>query len=238
MIDLHFVTSPNVTKVVIALEEMGLEYRLRPTDLSKGEHLDPANVSGAINGKLPVICDDSPEDGGDPITIFESGAILQYLAERSGRFLPAEGRARIETMQWLFWQMGGIGPIGGQLWHFRMFAPRIAPDVDNSYSCRRYDRMFDALWETMDRRLTDRAYLAADYSIADMAAFPWIAYLEPERGIASFPNVQRWRDEIAARPAVRAAYEKAGSVDAGYARAENGATMFPWEGLMENVIVV
>src|SRR3546814_12092044 len=102
------------------------------------------------------IHDDSPPDGGDPITIFESGAILQYLAEKSGRFLPADGRARIEAMQWLFWQMGGIGPIGGQLWHFRMFAPQIAPDVDNSYSRRRYDRMFDALLETMDRRLADR----------------------------------------------------------------------------------
>ena len=238
MIDLYFVTSPNVTKVVIALEEMGLEYRLRPTDLSQGAHLDPANVGGAINGKLPVIRDDRAADGGDPVTIFESGAILQYLAEKSGRFLPADHAARIETMQWLFWQMGGIGPIGGQLWHFRMFAPRIAPDIDNSYARRRYDRMFDALWETMDRRLADAAYLAGDYSIADMACFPWIAYLEPERGIAAFPNVHRWRDAIAARPAVRAAYGKAAEVDAGYARAENGATLFPWEGLLEHVIVV
>jgi GST-like protein len=238
MIDLYFVTSPNVTKVVIALEEMGLEYRLLPTDLSQGEHLDPANVAGAVNGKLPVIRDDCPADGGDPVTIFESGAILQYLAEKSGRFLTKDDRARIETMQWLFWQMGGIGPIGGQLWHFRMFAPRIAPDVDNSYPSRRYERMFAALWETMDRRLAHRAYLAGDYSIADMACFPWIAYLEPELGIAAYPNVQCWRDDIAARPAVRAAYGQAATVDAGYARAENGATLFPWEGLLEHVIVV
>src|SRR3546814_865304 len=179
---------------------MGLEYRFRPTDLSKGEHLDPANVAGAINGKLPVIRDDSPADGGDPITIFESGAILQYLAEKSGRFLPADGRARIETMQWLFWQMGGIGPIGGQLWHFRMFAPQIAPDVDNSYSRRRYDRMFDELLETMDRRLADRAYLAGDYSIADRAAFPWSTYFATARGVSHFTHPQRSRDSTTSRP--------------------------------------
>src|SRR3546814_9654502 len=134
-------------------------------------------------------------------------------------------------MQWLFWQMGGIGPIGGQLWHFRMFAPQIAPDVDNSYSRRRYDRMFDALLETMDRRLADRAYQAGDYFIADMAAFPWMASPEPERGIAPLPHVQRWRDATAERPAVRAASGKAGSVDAGPARADHGAPRFPRGGV-------
>jgi GST-like protein len=141
-------------------------------------------------------------------------------------------------MQWLFWQMGGIGPIGGQLWHFRMFAPRIAPDFDNSYARNRYDHMFAALWETMDQRLETERFLAGEYSIADMACFPWIAYLEPERGIAAYPNVLRWRDEIAGRSAVRAAYEKVAAVDAGYERAENGAVLFPWEGLLANVIVV
>lgn len=238
MIDLFFVTSPNVTKITIALEEMGLDYRLKPTDLSKGDHLDPANVGGAINGKLPVIVDDAPADGGPPVTLFESGAILQYLAEKAGAFLPAEDRARREVMQWLFWQMGGIGPIGGQLWHFRMFAPRIAPDFDNSYALSRYDRMFGALWTTMNRRLEDRPFLAGEYSIADIACFPWIAYLEPSDGIAAYPNVLRWRDAIAARPAVRAAYARAASADVGYERAENGAALFPWEGLMEHVIVV
>lgn len=238
MIDLFFVTSPNVTKVVIALEEMELDYRLVPTDLSQGAHLDPANVAGAINGKLPVICDDSPADGGASMTVFESGAILQYLAEKSAWFLPSNFRGRIETMQWLFWQVGGIGPIGGQHWHFRMFAPRIAPEVDNSYPQSRYDRMFAALWQTMDRRLAEVPYLAGDYSIADMACFPWVAYVEPDCGIGAFSNVRRWRDDIAARPSVRAAYDKAASVDVGYARAENGAALFPWEGLLEHVIVV
>src|SRR3546814_1241813 len=120
-------------------------------------------------------------------------------------------------MQWLFWQMGGIGPIGGQLWHFRMFAPQIAPDVDNSYSRRRYDRMFDALLETMDRRLADRAYLAGDYSIADMAAFTWNAYLEPERGNAPLPHVQLRRAHITAQPRAWAVYATAGEEDAGHA---------------------
>jgi GST-like protein len=238
MIDLYFVTSPNVTKIVIALEEMALDYRLKPTDLSKGDHLNPANVAGAINGKLPILNDDKPDGGGPPLTIMESGAILQYLGEKTGKFLPLALRPRMEVMQWLFWQMGGIGPIGGQLWHFRMFAPKIAPEFDNSYGLNRYDHMFSALWETMNRRLDDRRFLAGDYSVADMACFPWIAYLEPSKGIANFPNVLRWRDEIAARPAVRAAYTKAASIDVGYERAENGVALFPWEGLLAHVIVV
>lgn len=239
MIDLFFATSPNVYKVSIALEEMGLPHRLCPIDLSKGEHRDPARIGGAATGKLPVIVDHAPADGGAPLTIVESGAILQYLGEKTGRFIGGEDvRRRLDVRQWLFWQMGGIGPIGGQLWHFRMFAPRIAPDFDNSYSLQRYGRMFDALWQVMDRRLEGRGFLCDDYSVADMACFPWVAYLEPPEGIAAYPNVLAWRDRIAARPAVRAAYAKGGAVDTGYERAENGASLFPWEGLMANVITV
>ncbi len=238
MIDLFFVTSPNVYKISIALEEMALEYRLVPVDLSKGDHRDPANVGGAVNGKLPVIVDHAPAHGGPAQTLFESGAILNYLADKTGSFIGTGDAERLEVLQWLAWQVGGIGPIGGQLWHFRVFAPRIAPDFDNSYALQRYDRMFAALFETMDRRLADRPFLAGDYSIADMACFPWIAYLEPSEGIAAYPNVLRWRDATAARPAVRAAYETANALDTGYERSENGASLFPWEGLLENVITV
>jgi GST-like protein len=137
MINLYFTTSPNVYKVLIALEEMGLENKLIPVDLSKGEHQSAANLAGANTGKVPVITDDDPPDGGSTITVFESGAILQYLAEKAGKFLPSDLRGRLQTMQWLFWQMGGLGPIGGQAWHFFAFAPKIAPDVDNTYSFNR-----------------------------------------------------------------------------------------------------
>ncbi|MFW2830313.1 glutathione S-transferase N-terminal domain-containing protein [Sphingomonas sp. ID0503] len=236
MIDLFFATSPNVYKVSIALEEMELPHRLVPVDLSQGQHHDPAKLGGGVTGKVPVIVDHSPADGQGPYTVVESGAILQYLGEKTGRFLPSTMRQRSDVMQWLFWQVGGIGPIGGQTWHFRMFAPKIAPHFDNSYAMSRYDTMFAKLWRTMDDRLADRAYLCGDYSIADMATFPWVAYLEPQDGIDAYPNVRRWRDAIAARPAVRAAYAKGEAIDTGYERNEKGVSLFPWEGLMQHVI--
>lgn len=238
MIDLFFVTSPNVYKISIALEEMALAHRLIPVDLSKGEHHDPARIGGAVTGKVPVIVDHAPADGGAPRTVFESGAILTYLADKSRQFIGSDEATRLEVLQWLYWQVGGIGPIGGQLWHFRVFAPRIAPDFDNSYALQRYERMFGALWQVMDRRLAEQPFLAGDYSIADMACFPWIAYLEPPEGIAAYPNIMRWRDAIAERPAVRAAYGKGAALDTGYERSENGVSLFPWEGLIENVITV
>ena len=238
MIDFYFVPSPNVYKISIALEEMELPHRLISVDLSRGEHHDPAKIGGGATGKLPVIVDHDPADRGDPVTVFESGAILQYLAEKAGRFLPADLRGRLDVMQWLFWQMGGIGPIGGQLWHFRTFAPRIAPDFDNSYALSRYDHMFSQLWAAMDKRLEQREFLCTDYSVADMACFPWIAYLEPSEGIGEYPNILRWRDSISARPAVREAYAKAGALDTGYERNEKGVPLFPWEGLLKNVITV
>ena len=237
MIDLFFCTSPNVYKVSIALEEMALPYTLHSVDLSSGKHLDPANIAGASTGKLPVIRDDDPAYGGDPIVVFESGAILQYLGEKTGKLLPTDPRARLEVMQWLFWQMGGLGPIGGQHWHFLASAPKIAPDFDNSYAFNRYAHMWSALWATMDKRLADSAYLAGDYSIADIACFPWISYIEPQDGVDKYPHVRRWRDELAERPAVRTAYEKGMALETGYERNEKGVSLFPWEGLLKHVIV-
>ena len=238
MIDLYFATSPNVYKVSIALEEMALAHRLIAVDLSKGEHHDPANLAGANTHKVPVIVDRDPADGGEPITVFESGAILQYLGEKTGAFLPADSRGRIVTMQWLFWQMGGLGPIGGQAWHFFAFAPKIAPNTDHSYSFNRYFNMLTALWRTLESQLAGREFIAGDYSIADMASFPWISYLAPREGTDQFPNIRRWRDTIAVRPAVRRAYAKGQALDTGYGLNEKGVTLFPWEGVLQNLIIV
>lgn len=239
MIDLYFATSPNVWKVCIALHEMALPHRLVAVDLSQGHQHDPDRLGGALTGKVPVLVDHAPADGGAPMTIFESGAILQYLGEKTGRFLPIEPRARSTVMQWLFWQMGGLGPIGGQAWHFLAFAPTIAPDHDHGYARGRYTRMWSSLWRTLDRQLATHAYVAGDdYSVADMACFPWIAYFEPPDGAAACPHVVRWRDAVAARRAVREAYAAAAKVDTGYGLNEKGVTLFPWEGVMQNLIVV
>jgi GST-like protein len=169
--ELFYSSSPNVYKVMIALEELDLEYRTVLVDLSKGEHKDSSRLAGAIHGKVPVFRDNAPADGGEPITVMESGAILQYLAEKTGRLLPTAPRSRTSVMQWLFWQMGGLGPIGGQAWHFQAFAPLLEPDTDFRYPRSRYDNMLRALWDVMERRLQDREYLAVDYSIADIPAF-------------------------------------------------------------------
>lgn len=238
MIKLYFCTSPNVYKVCIALEEMGLPYQLIPVDLSKGEHRDAAKVAGSITGKLPVITDEDPADGGAPIAIFESGAILQYLAEKTGCFLSSHLRQRTLTMQWLFWQMSGLGPIGGQAGHFLLYAPRVDPNADYTYPSSRYGNMWSSLWRVLESQLAAREYIADDYSIADMACLPWISYLPPREGLQAFPNVCRWRDAVAARPAVQEAYRKGAQLDTGYGQNEKGVTLFPWDGLLQHVITV
>lgn len=237
MIEVFYVASPNVHKICVALEEMALDYRLTPVDVSKGEHHDPTKVPGAASGKLPVIRDDAPADGGEPIAVFESGAILQYLAEKSGRLLSHEPRARLRELQWLFWQVAGLGPIGGQLWHFMAFAPQIAPGFDNSYSLSRYRNMWGALWRTMERQLADTPFLGGDYSIADIACYPWILYIDPPEGPEAYSNVCRWRDAIATRPAVTAGFGRALALDTGYARNDAGATLFPIDDILKNVII-
>ena len=238
MIQLFFATSVNVYKIGIALEEMALPWEAHLIDISKGEHLDPANIAGAPTLKLPVIRDTAPADGGEPLVIFESGAILEYLATRTGRFLSTEARARGEVLQWLFWQIGNLGPTTGQAWHFHAFASRIAPEIDNRYSHDRYFKMMAALWRVMDRRLSERPFLAGDYSIADIACYPWIIYLDPLEGMDAFPNIRRWRDTIAARPAVQRLYARIPEIMRGYEVNERSMVMYPWEGIMENVITV
>lgn len=208
MIDLYYWTTPNGHKITIFLEETGLEYRLRPINIGRGEQFDPAFLKIAPNNRIPAIVDHAPADGGEPIALFESGAILSYLAEKTGRFLPNDTRGRYETLQWLFWQMAGLGPMAGQNHHFRNYAPEKLP-----YAIERYVKETNRLYGVLDKRLADREYMAGAYSIADMAAYPWIVPYEAQgQTLADFPNLKRWFEAIAARPAVQRAYALAKTV--------------------------
>jgi GST-like protein len=239
MIDLFFATSVNVYKVMIALEEMDLEYRPVLIDISKGEQRIPSNVAGSPTGKLPVIRDHAPADGGPPQVVFESGAILQYLSEKTGRFLPAEPRARMEAIQWLYWQVGGLGPISGQAWYFHAFAPRIAPDIDNTYAFNRYHNMMSEFWRLLDTQLGKAAYLAGEYSIADMACYPWVIYYAAQEGMDGYPNILRWRDDMAARPGVQRCYQRAFEQKTGYEfNTEKQVAYYDWEGVRATMITV
>lgn len=239
MIDLFFATSVNVYKVMIALEEMDLDYRILLIDISKGEQLDPTNVAGSPTGKLPVIRDHDPADGGEPQLVFESGAILQYLAEKTGRFLPAAARARMEAIQWLYWQVGGLGPISGQAWHFHAFAPRIAPDFDNSYAFSRYHNMMSKFWRVLDNELAKKPFIAGEYSVADMACYPWVIYYPAQEGMEAYPNIMRWRDKIAVRPAVQRCYRRASEQQTGYEfNKEKQVAYYDWEGVRRTMITV
>ncbi|SMF48360.1 GST-like protein [Tistlia consotensis] len=202
-IELYSWATPNGHKVHILLEELGLEYRVHPIDIGNGDQFDPDFLKISPNNRIPAIVDpDGP--GGEPLALMESGAILFYLAEKHGRFLPADGAGRYTTMQWLMWQMGGLGPMLGQAHHFLQYAPE---KID--YAMKRYSNEANRLYGVLDKRLGESRYLAGDdYSIADMAAWPWTRY--PERQNverANYPNFQRWFDEIAERPAVKRGVE-------------------------------
>lgn len=197
MIDLYTAATPNGQKIHIMLEETALPYRIHWVNINKGDQFTPEFLAISPNNKIPAIVDPDGLDG-DPVSLFESGAILMYLAEKTGRFLPANPRARLDVLQWLFWQMGGFGPMLGQAHHFNRYAPeRIA------YAMDRYTNEARRLYQVLDRRLDGRDYIAGDYSIADMAVFPWCR-LHGRQGqrLEDFPNVKIWFDRIAARPAV------------------------------------
>ena len=203
MIDLYFWTTPNGYKPLIFLEEAGLAYNILPVNISKGEQFEPAFLEISPNNRIPAIVDNAPMDGGAPIPLFESGAILFHLAEKTGRYLPRDPAGRAEVMQWLFWQMGGLGPMLGQNLHFSAYAPERIP-----YAIERYDTETERLYRVLDTRLADRPYLAGSYSIADMASYPWIIRLEREQPrLARFPNLRRWVEAIGQRPAVIRAYQ-------------------------------
>lgn len=209
MIDLYYWTTPNGHKITIFLEETGLPYTIHPINIGKGDQFQPEFLEIAPNNRIPAIVDRAPTDSGTPINIFESGAILQYLAEKTGQFLPADVRDRTETMQWLFWQMGGLGPMLGQNHHFSQYAPEKIP-----YAINRYVKETSRLYGVMDKRLSDRDYLTGAYSIADMAAYPWIVPHEKQgQNLTDFPNLKRWFEAIKARPAVESAYAKAKEVN-------------------------
>lgn len=203
MIELYSWPTPNGLKVSIFLEEAKLEHRVHPINIGNGDQFAPEFLAIAPNNRIPAIIDRDPADGGEPVSVFESGAILTYLADRTGRFLPADARGRNEAMQWLFWQMGGLGPMAGQNHHFVQYAPE---QID--YAINRYVNETARLYGVLDRRLADREYVAGDYSIADMAIYPWIVPHENQRqDLDDFPNVKRWFGAVAARPAVIRAYE-------------------------------
>lgn len=198
MIDLYTWDTPNGRKVSIMLEECGLEYRVHPIDIMKGDQFTPEYVAINPNSKIPAIIDADGPDG-QPLTLFESGAILLYLAEKTGQFLPADPRGWFQVVQWLMWQMGGIGPMFGQAHHFRKFAPEPIP-----YAVERYSKETRRLYTVLENRLTESEFVAGAYSIADMAIYPWTTRHDWQGiDLADFPNITRWSDTIAARPAVK-----------------------------------
>lgn len=204
MIELYYWTTPNGQKVAILLEESGLPYTIKPVNIAKGEQFQPEFLKISPNNKIPAIVDLAPADGGEPISLFESGAILEYLATKTGKFLPTDLRGRAETMQWLFWQMGGLGPMLGQNHHFVSYAPEKIP-----YAIERYVKETERLYGVLDHRLADREFVAGNYSIADMAIYPWIVPHERQRqNLDDFLNLKRWFETIKARPSVQRVFAK------------------------------
>ena len=201
MIDLYYAPTPNGWKISIMLEEAGMEYKVIPVNLGAGDQFKPEFLKISPNNRMPVIVD-SEGPGGEEISVFESGAILMYLGEKSGKFFPQSDKERIKVLEWLFWQIGGLGPMAGQVSHFVNYAPNFPGD--HSYSEKRYKNEYDRLLGVMNMVLEEREFLAGEYSIADMASFPWVtAYKRYEVDLDSFKNVRRWFDEIKSRPAVR-----------------------------------
>jgi len=202
MIDLYYWTTPNGHKITLFLEETGLPHRIVPVNIGKGEQFADDFLKIAPNNRIPAIVDHAPAGGGAPLTLFESGAILLYLADKTGRFIAPDLRGRNETLQWLFWQMGGLGPMAGQNHHFTQYAPEPI-----AYAIERYTRETARLYAVLDQRLAYREFLAGDYSIADMACYPWIVpHKRQGQDLADFPNLRRWFATIRNRPATQRAY--------------------------------
>jgi GSH-dependent disulfide-bond oxidoreductase len=213
MIDLHYWTTPNGHKITIFLEEVGLPYRVRPVNIGKGEQFTPEFLAIAPNNRIPAIVDHDPVGGGAPISLFESGAILLYLAEKTGKLIPQDLRGRASALEWLFWQVAGLGPMAGQNGHFNHAAPEKIP-----YAIDRYERETARLFAVLDKRLDGRDFVAGagrgEYSVADVASYPWTRnYTLLNQRIEQFPNLQRWQATIAARPATERAYALVDQVD-------------------------
>lgn len=209
MIDLYYWTTPNGHKITIFLEEAGLRYRIVPVNISKGEQFKPEFLAISPNNRMPAIVDQHPKDGGAPVSVFESGAILVYLAEKARQFLPPGFRERTVVLEWLFWQMAGLGPMAGQNHHFANYAPEKLP-----YAIDRYVKETNRLYGVLNKRLAGREFVAGDYSIADMAIYPWIVPYERQgQKLEEFPELQRWFLAMRDRPAVKRAYALAKDVN-------------------------
>jgi GSH-dependent disulfide-bond oxidoreductase len=209
MIDLHYWTTPNGHKITMFLEETGLSCKIIPVSIGKGDQFKPEFLAISPNNRIPAIVDHEPKGGGAPISVFESGAILLYLAEKTGRFIPTDLRGRVEVLQWLFWQMGGLGPMAGQNHHFRQYAPEKLP-----YAIDRYVNETNRLYGVLNKRLADRPFVAGDYSIADIAAYPWVVPYERQgQNLNDFPHLRRWFEAIRGRPATIRAYERAKEIN-------------------------
>jgi len=218
MIDLYYWPTPNGHKITIFLEESGLPYSLKPVNINKGEQFDPAFLAISPNNRIPAIVDHDPADGGAPLSLFESGAILEYLGEKTGALLPREFRDRWACLQWLYWQVGGLGPMAGQNHHFGRYAPEKI-----GYAIDRYVNETGRLYAVLDRQLREREYITGAYSIADIASYPWVLPERQGQNIDEFPNLKRWKAAIAARPAVVRAYAVAQSVSAAQVALDDAA---------------
>ena len=217
MIDLYYWTTPNGHKLTMFLEETGLPYTIHPVNINKGEQFRPEFLKISPNNRIPAIVDHTPADGGAPIAMFESGAILLYLAEKTGNFLPRSSRDRLDCIQWLFWQMANLGPMAGQNHHFALYAPEKLP-----YAIDRYVRETGRLYAVLDKQFADREFIVGEYSIADMASYPWVQPERQSQNIDEFPNLKRWKAAIRERPATTRAYAVAKQINpsTGVARSE------------------
>jgi GSH-dependent disulfide-bond oxidoreductase len=217
MIDLYYWPTPNGWKISIMLEECGLPYNLVPVNIGTGEQFKPDFLKISPNNRMPAIVDHEPPGGGAPVSVFESGAILQYLAEKTGKFLPKDLRGKYETLQWVNWQMGGLGPMAGQNHHFNVYAQEKI-----KYAIDRYVNETNRLYGVLNKRLSDRAFIAGDYSIADMASYPWVVpYKNQGQNIDDFPHLKRWFETIRERPATVRAYAKAKEVNPNFGQPVN-----------------
>jgi GST-like protein len=205
MIDLYYWTTPNGHKITMFLEEAGLEYGIKPVNIGKGDQFEPAFLRISPNNRIPAIVDHAPADGGKPVSVFESGAILLYLAGKTGQFIPKDLRGQVEALEWLMWQMGGLGPMAGQNHHFALYAPEKLP-----YAIDRYVKETSRLYGVLNKRLGGREFIVGkQYTIADMAAYPWIIAERQGQDMSDFPNLKRWHAAIRARPGTVRAYARA-----------------------------
>jgi GST-like protein len=209
MIDLYYWTTPNGHKIRIFLEEAGLAYRVHPVNIGKGEQFTPEFLALSPNNRIPAIVDNEPADGKGPLSVFESGAILWYLAEKTKKFIPESARGKIQVSEWLFWQMAGLGPMAGQNHHFNNYAPEKIP-----YAIERYVKETHRLYGVLNKQLANKDYVAGDYSIADMAIYPWIVPFKAQsQDLKEFSNLERWFNRMAERKAVVKTYELAKQIN-------------------------